>query len=86
MNEIAEGLRDDDPLADSDTSALDLRLIDIPRGPRITARRPLEQLERSRRAPAERGISSRIQGVAEEEPVGVGCGPRRAERRPVQLI
>jgi hypothetical protein len=86
MNEVAEWLRDSDALADGDPSALDLRLIDIPSGLRITARSPLEQLERRGRAPAERGISSRIQGVAEEEPIGIGCRPRRAERRPVQLI
>src|SRR5262245_43584001 len=86
MNEVAEGLRDDDVLPHGDLSAPDLRRVDVPPGPRVAARGPLEQLERRRCASAKRGVGSRIQRVTKKEPVDIGCRPGRAERRLVQLI
>src|ERR1041384_8355078 len=86
MYQITKGLSRNDPFPHGDLPPLHLDAVDIPTRPRITTGRPLKQLKRCRGAPAERGIGGRIQGIAEKEPVGVGCCPRRAKRRLVQLI
>src|SRR5680860_731509 len=86
MHEVAEWLRDQDALSDGDLAALHLGSIDAPDGLAIAPRGALEQLERRSRAPAKGRIGGRVQRIAEQQPISVSRGPRRAERRLVQLI
>ena len=86
IDEIAEGLRDQRALSDGDLAAAHLGLVDAPGGLAIAPRGALEQLERRRGAAAKGRVVGGIERIAEQQPIGVRRGPRRAQRRLVQLI
>ena len=86
MDQIAERLGDERALSDGDLAALHLGLVDAPGRFAIAPRGALEQLERRRGAAAERGVVGGIERIAEQQPVRLRRGPRRAKRRLVQLV